>query len=130
MKKSKVALVALLGAAVVVSGISIVAFAAADGNSGKSSHTAQLSDKSMAASVRTQLEKPLSLGKGEITEIKKTSEDPNHIALSWAPVEGAVGYNVHICDRNVSDDYEKVADVKQPSVDINDLNDQRNVPLV
>lgn len=123
MKKSKVALVALLGAAVVVSGISIVAFAAADGNSGKSSHTAQLSDKSMAASVRTQLEKPLSLGKGEITEIKKTSEDPNHIALSWAPVEGAVGYNVYICDRNVSDDYEKVADVKQPSVDINDLND-------
>ena len=105
MRKSKVALIALLGAAVVVSGISVVAFAAADSNSGKSSHAAQPSDKSMAASVRTQLEKPLSLGKGEIADIQKTSEDPNHIALSWTPVNNAVGYNVYICDKDESEEY-------------------------
>ena len=123
MRKSKVALIALLGAAVVVSGISVVAFAAADSNSGKSSHAAQPSDKSMAASVRTQLEKPLSLGKGEIADIQKTSEDPNHIALSWTPVNNAVGYNVYICDKDESEDYIKIADVQQPNVDIQDLKD-------
>ena len=123
MKKSKVALIALLGAAVIVSGISIVAFTAADSGSGNSSRTAQLSDKSMAASVRTQIEKPLSLGKGEIADIQKTSEDPDHIALSWTPVEGAIGYNVYLCDRDESEDYVKIADVQQPSVDIGDLKD-------
>lgn len=125
MKKSRVALVVLLGAAIVVTGVSIAAFSAADNDkANKTARTAQLSDKSMAASVRTQIEKPLSHGRGAITNLQKITDEANHIALKWDPVSDAKGYNVYICDRDdESQEYKKIADVTEPTVDIQDLKD-------
>ena len=74
MKKSKVALVALIAAAIVAAGVSVVGFTATGigRNDKKSAHTAQLADKSKATTVRTQIERPLSLSKGEVKNVQVT----------------------------------------------------------
>ena len=120
MNKSRVALVALIAAAVVAIGVSVVGFTA----SGiaridkKSAHTAQLADKSKATTVRTQIERPLSLSKGEVKNIEQLSDAPDHIALKWDEVKGARKYNIYLCDKDSTNAFTKVAAVEDPTVDI------------
>ena len=125
MNKSRVALVALIAAAVVAIGVSVVGFTA----SGiaridkKSAHTAQLADKSKATTVRTQIERPLSLSKGEVKNIEQLSDAPDHIALKWDEVKGARKYNIYLCDKDSTNAFTKVAAVEDPTVDIPGLHE-------
>lgn len=119
MKMNKVALISVIGAAVVIAGIAVVGLTVFnDKQSGRS----QL-DKSMAASVRNQIEKPLELTKGEVKNLVKTSDDASHIAIKWDAVPNALGYNIYLCDKDTSNTFSKIDEVTETSYDIPNLQE-------
>ncbi len=125
MKKSKVALVALIAAAIVAAGVSVVGFTATGigRNDKKSAHTAQLADKSKATTVRTQIERPLSLSRGEVKNVQVISDAPDHISLTWDAVKGARKYNIYLCDKDSTNAFTKVAAVEDAAIDIPGLHE-------
>ena len=120
MKIGRAAVAALIGAAVIVAGVAITGFAITS-NGSKSTQTAQNKDKSLAASVRTQIEKPLTLAKGEVKNLKKVSDDPDHLSLTWDSVPEAIGYNIYLCDKDGDNSFHKIAAIKNTSADLQNL---------
>ena len=78
MNKGRIALIALIGAVVIVAGVSVIGIFASETANSTATQTA-VSDKSMAAAVRTQIEKPLTPAKGEVKNLKKTSDEFDRI---------------------------------------------------
>lgn len=118
MKKAHVALIAAIGAVVLAAG-AVATFTVVNN---LQANRSQL-DKSMAASVRTQIEKPLSLVKGEVKNLKKTSDDPTHLSVQWDAVPDAVGYNVYFSDRDKSKSFTLLEEVTDTTYDIPNLEE-------
>jgi len=120
MNKGRIALIALIGAVVIVAGVSVIGIVASENAKSSAAQTA-VSDKSMAAAVRTQIEKPLTPAKGEVKNLKKTSDEFDRIVLTWDKVPDAVSYNVYLCDKDGDNTYKKVAEVQEPAAALTGL---------
>lgn len=119
MKKTNIALAAVLGASIAVSGISVAGFSAA-GNGEKSSSydTAATADQSGKPDDR-----PHSLMLGSVKNVAVTDTQENRISLSWDSKPNATGYYVYGCNKDSNDNYSLLCDVAQPSADIQNLDD-------
>lgn len=111
-------MLAAIGAAVLAAGAAVTFILVNNAQAGRS----QL-DKSMAASVRAQIEKPLSLVKGEVKNLRKTSDDPSHLTLAWDAVPDAVGYNIYFSDRDKSKSFTKLDEVEGTTYNIPNLEE-------
>lgn len=56
-----------------------------------------------------------------IDNIQKTSYEPNRIDLTWNAAEEADGYEIFLCNRDVSESYVMVNSVTKPEVSIDSL---------
>ncbi|MER2149927.1 MAG: fibronectin type III domain-containing protein, partial [Ruminococcus sp.] len=117
MNKSRIALIALISAVVIVAGVSVFGIIASEAANSSTTQTA-VSEKSMAAAVRNQIEKPLTPAKGEVKNLQKTSDESDRIVLTWDQVLDAVSYNVYLCDKDGDNTYKKVAEVTEPTAEL------------
>ncbi|MBQ2358305.1 MAG: L,D-transpeptidase family protein [Ruminococcus sp.] len=117
MNKSRIALIALISAVVIVAGVSVFGIIASEAANSSTTQTA-VSEKSMAAAVRNQIEKPLTPAKGEVKNLQKTSDESDRIVLTWDQVPDAVSYNVYLCDKDGDNTYKKVAEVTEPTAEL------------
>lgn len=119
MKKSRIALAILLAAAVVISTVSVAGFAARKAVPAAK----QAAVQPKAAQTANQNTSPRSFMLTSVENIVKVSEEANRIVLRWDENKNADGYKVYICDKDASDDFNLIADVKTPTADILNLKD-------
>lgn len=120
MKKSRIALSVILGSVVLVSAAAVSIFVVANENTGSVASRSVDLAKVSPASLNDNGALPVQ-SRGVIDNIKKTSYEPDRIDLTWDAADEAEGYAVYICDRDVSEDYVKANDVKEPEVSIGEL---------
>ena len=113
MKKSRIALSVILGSVVLVSAAAVSIFVVANENTGSVASRSVDLAKVSPASLNDNGALPVQ-SRRVIDNIKKTSYEPDRIDLTWDAADEAEGYAVYICDRDVSEDYVKANDVKEP----------------
>ena len=120
MKKSRIALAILLAVAVVVSTVSVVGFSAF---AKPKTAAQQAAVQPEAAKVAGANASPRSFMLTSVQNIVKVSEEANRIVLRWDENENADGYKVYICDKDDSEAFTLIADVKAPTADLLNLKD-------
>ena len=116
MRKSRLALTVLIGVIVVVLGISVVSFAAANrGNS----DSPKSDDVALSASVSK--DRPRSTMLSGITNIKASIVETQKITLTWDAVDDASGYYVYMRDIDKVGEYALSAKVDKPTAAVDKL---------
>ena len=116
MRKSRLALTVLIGVIVIVLGISVVSFAAA--NRGDSD---SLKSDDVALSASVSKDRPHSTMLSGITNIKASKVETQKITLTWDPVDDATGYYVYMRDIDKVSEYALSAKADKPTATVDKL---------
>ena len=120
MKKSRIVIAILLAVAVIVSTVSVVGFSAV---TKPKTAAKQAAVQPEAAKVAGANASPRSFMLTSVQNIVKVSEEANRIVLRWDENQNADGYKVYICDKDDSEAFTLIADVKAPTADLLNLKD-------
>ena len=118
MKKSRVALAVLLGAAVIGTTVSVGQLSAKSDTPPQDKAAAQKASSDKAPRAAHHF--PMS---ASVKNLKKTSAEANRITLTWDKTENASGYYVYVCDKDASDEFVLYAESKDNSADLMNLKD-------
>ena len=116
MRRSRAALAVLIGVIVVVLGVSVVSFAAANRSD---SDSVKSDDVALSASVSK--DRPHSTMLSGISNIKASKVETTKITLTWDTVDDAAGYYVYFRDIDKVGEYSLSAKVKKPTAAIDKL---------
>ena len=138
MKKTKRFLAILLSTMIAVSAVSAVSYSAAETGDDVSAEPTTVSVTQAPTEAPTQAAteavtqaptQPATAAPttepepvvGKIKTVEKTSFEPDCITLKWDAVANATGYYVYMCNRDSSDSFKKILNVKTNTATINNL---------
>ncbi|MBQ1350739.1 MAG: L,D-transpeptidase family protein [Ruminococcus sp.] len=138
MKKTKRFLAILLSTMIAVSAVSAVSYSAAETGDDVSAEPTTVSVTQAPTEAPTQAAteavtqaptQPATAAPttepepvvGKIKTVEKTSFEPDCITLKWDAVANATGYYVYVCNRDSSDSFKKILNVKTNTATINNL---------